>query len=206
MEDGYLATATHLRYFSSRLAARGGGQIVVVGSYQGVIVGLPVFSLESASSHGLWALCESVRDELRTYGIVLSYFVPTNFREPEPEPDQAVQKTKSYLTGQIEGIFRAESASTQADDLMDGIANQYVYDRRYYSRLEVICKSFRIDWWRMKGMREKTKAWELITYPVRLFFRLYLFYRVHCLLIILLLQYCILITLLIDEEPWRVEE
>ncbi len=49
------------------------------------------------------------------------------------------------------------------------------------SRLDLICGSWRVDFWRSKGIREATRAYELMTYPIRLAFRLVLFWIIKCL-------------------------
>ncbi len=185
MEEGYLSVATHLRYFAAKLAERGGGHIAVVGSYQGVTIGLPVYSLESANGHAIWALCESVRDELRSYGVVLSYFVGLNFDlEAEgSDPQQAeVKKKKGYLTKHFERLFPECSIAAQADTLLDGIANQYFSNRkRKKHRMDVICDSYRVEFWRTKGIRERTRAYEFFVYPIKLMYRWYLLHKVYCL-------------------------
>jgi len=121
-EQNYLATALHLRYFAEKLANFGGGQIIIIGSYQGVTVGLPGYSLESAGNHGLWALCESVRDELKENNVLLSYFVSFNY-----DLESAQNKNKGYLANQIDQIFPERLPSVQADILLDGISNQYFF-------------------------------------------------------------------------------
>ena len=115
IEDGYVVSANLLRYFGSRMAEKGGGQIVVIGSFQGLATGLPGYSLSSSSSHALWALCEGVRDELRSYNVVLSYFAALKF--------EASRDKKEYLTPKIENLFPVVAPSVQANSLMNGIAN-----------------------------------------------------------------------------------
>ena len=115
IEEGYLGTAMHIRYFSERMAKQKCGHIVIVGSYQGVTVGLPTYSLEAANSYGLWALCESIRSEMGREGVLISYFVSLN---------NAEKHKSNYLVAQVDQMFPTSSPGEQAEALMDGIMNQ----------------------------------------------------------------------------------
>ncbi len=117
METAYLVTANLIRYFAGWMARRSGGQIVVIGSYQGVVAGLPACAVPSATHNAVWGLCESVRDELRKARVALSYLVAFRF-------DEAPQ-TKEHLLLDVESLFPVLPPSVQADILMDGLTNKF---------------------------------------------------------------------------------
>ena len=52
------------------------------------------------------------------------------------------------------------------------------------NRQDVICSSARVEFWRLKGILERTRPFDYFAYPIRLLFRIYLCYRANSLVIL----------------------
>jgi hypothetical protein len=116
VQQYYLTVSKLLLFFARRMAARNAGHIVVVGSYKGVTVGLPGFSFLSSCHNALWALCESIRAELKAHNVFVSYYAALQHM---PDPDGRV-----YVVKKIGELFPTLPASVQAETLMEGVAHQ----------------------------------------------------------------------------------
>lgn len=100
-------------------ADRGDGQIVLVSSGLGLISWIG-YAQYSGAKYALRGLAESLRNELKLYGIRVSIYYPGNIDSPGYVEEN---KTKPPETRTIEGVSEVNPPDAVAQSLIDGISD-----------------------------------------------------------------------------------